>query len=173
MIQLKQMMEQLAVRASRLGLTQAAWAERAGIRQETLSRISKRASCDLASLQALAQVVGAAVVLVDAPLPETTDDGRFPRHFDREFEARLIDFCVESDFHPLRWRAMGPAFFMAGLAVLLAGVRTLERRRYLDLGENLHAGISQVEVFDLWLQGSPLRPSRFIPMLVSDLKSAA
>jgi hypothetical protein len=133
-------MEQLALRAGRLGLTQA---------------------------------VGAGLVLADAPLPEVTDDGRFPRQFDRDLELRLLEFCAESNFEALRWRASGPAFFMAGLAVLLASVHIGERRRYLDLGEQLHAGISQVGVFDLWLQGSPLRPSRFIPLLLSDLHRAA
>jgi hypothetical protein len=54
---------------------------------------------------------------------------------------------------------------MAGLAVMLAGTRGFERGRYLALGEALHRGSSRVEVFAEWLARSPVRPSRFLPLV--------
>ena len=56
------------------------------------------------------------------------------------------------------------AFFMGGLAVLLAGARGFERGRYLKLAEALHPGVSTPEVFGMWLKRSPVQPSRFLPM---------
>jgi hypothetical protein len=37
----------------------------------------------------------------------------------------------------------------------------------------LHPGASEVAVFDRWLQRSPLRPSRFLPLLEVRLDHAA
>ena len=67
---------------------------------------------------------------------------------------------------------MDHAFFMAGLAVMLASVPEFDRRSLLDLAEALQAGSSQVEVFALWLERSPLRPSRFLPMLLAESRHA-
>jgi len=170
---LGQLLDDLSARANRMGLSQAAWAERAGIRQETLSRLHRRSSCDLATLQALAQIVEADVAVVDANRPESTPDGRFPRTFDRDLEERVLALVVTGDLEPRRWLEVGPPFFMAGLAVMLASLDEFDRRSLLTLGERLHAGISQVGVFSLWLAGSPLRPSRFIPLVTAALKHAA
>ena len=57
-------------------------------------------------------------------------------------------------------RAAGPAYFMGGLAVLLAGVRGADRQRLLELAETIHPGVSTPEVFGAWLAASPLQPSR-------------
>ena len=54
---------------------------------------------------------------------------------------------------------------MGGLAAMLASVREFDRRRYLALAEDLHPGVTQPEVFELWLERSPVRPARFLPML--------
>jgi hypothetical protein len=163
----------LSARAGRIGLTQAAWAERAGIRQETLSRLHRRTSCDLATLRALAQAVEADVAIVDAGQPQSTPDGRFPRSFERDLEERVLALVASRDLEPRRWLKVGPPFFMAGLAVMLASLDEFDRNSLLALGERLHAGISQVGVFSLWLADSPLRPSRFIPLLMTELEHAA
>jgi hypothetical protein len=166
-ILLAKLLTELSARAVRMGLTQSAWADRAGIREETLSRLHRRNSCDLATLHALAQAVAADVAVVDAGLTESTDDGRFPRTYDRDFEERLVALVASRDLEPRRWLATGPSFFMAGLAVMLASLDEFDRSALLTLGERLHAGISQVGVFSVWLRDSPLRPSRFIPLLMT------
>ena len=88
-----------------------------------------------------------------------------PTTFGREAEARLLDLCAAGDPDIDRWRLAGPAFFMSGIAVMLGSVRGFSRRRYLDLAEALHPGSTTQEAFAVWLKRSPLRPSRFLPML--------
>jgi hypothetical protein len=106
--------------------------------------------------------------VINGSTPGSTEDGRFPAQVDREYEEQLLDLCASGDVEPDRWRHSGPAFFMAGLAVMVASVPEFDRRSLLDLAEALHAGSSQVEVFALWLERSPVRPSRFLPMLLAD-----
>jgi hypothetical protein len=101
--------------------------------------------------------------------PRLTEDGRFPAQLDREYEEQLLDLCASGDVDPEHWRHHGPAFFMAGLAVMVASVPEFDRRSLLDLAEALHEGSSQVRAFSLWLERSPVRPSRFLPMLESGL----
>jgi hypothetical protein len=93
-------------------------------------------------------------------------------HFDREYEDQLLDLCASGDVEPERWRRHGPAFFMAGLAVMLASVPEFDRRSLLVLAEALHPGSSQVEVFAHWLKRSPVRPSRFLPTLLTGSRHA-
>ena len=71
------------------------------------------------------------------------------------------------------WASAGPRFFMAGLAVMLAGERGLDRRGLLALAERLHPGMTEPAVFTLWLDRSPLRPSRFMPLLEMERRHAA
>jgi hypothetical protein len=163
----------LHVKARELGLTDTEWARRAGIRNETLSRLRGRASCDFATLQSLARVVGASVGLIEGNMPGLTADGRFPAQVDREYEEQLLDLCASVNVEPERWRRCGPPFFMAGLAVMVASLAEFDRRSLLDLAEALHAGSSQVGVFALWLERSPVRPSRFLPMLLAGSRRAA
>ena len=54
---------------------------------------------------------------------------------------------------------------MGGVAVMLASARGYDRSLYLGLAESLHPGITAPEVFSAWLAQSPVRPSRFLPML--------
>jgi hypothetical protein len=61
---------------------------------------------------------------------------------------------------------------MAGLAVMLASVRTGERDGLLALAERLHPGASEVAVFSQWLERSPLRPTRFLALLDARLARA-
>ena len=156
-----------------LRLTDTEWATRAGIRKETLSRLRGRRSCDFGTLDALARVVGSRIGVITDNAIRTTRDGRFPATFDRDFEAKLIDLCASRDLDAMVWGRLGPQFFMAGLAVMLASVPEFDRRSMLELAERLHAGSSQADVFALWLKGSPLRPSRFLPMLRTSSRHAA
>ncbi len=63
------------------------------------------------------------------------------------------------------WRELGPSFFLAGLAVIVASVPGFDRRSYLDLAETLHPGASEPRVFAKWLAETPLPPARLLPML--------
>jgi len=171
--ELAALLETLHDRARQLGFTDTEWAARAGIRKETLSRLRGRPSCDFATLNSLASVVGSAVGLLPMDAPACAPDGQFPAQIDRDYEERLLDLCASGDREPARWRRLGPAFFMAGLAVMMASVPEFDRRSLLDLAEKLHVGSSQVGVFSLWLERSPIRPSRFLPMLSMELRHAA
>jgi hypothetical protein len=161
-------------RAARgLRLSDTEWAARAGLRKETLSRLRRRASCDFATLDALASVVGVRIEVVDETLPECSPDGHFPLHVHREYEERLLNLCASRTLDPRRWAEVGPRFFMAGVAVMLASVPELDRRGLLALAEQLHPGASEPAVFAQWLKRSPVRPSRFLPMLAMEMKHAA
>lgn len=167
------LLAQLTSIARARGLNDSQLAASAGLPKETLSRLRRRSNCDLATLNALAEAVGARLeVLAGAP-PGTTPDGHFPRRLDREYEAGLLSLATSGTLDPDAWRAKGPAFFMAGFAVMLAGVAGLDRRGFLALAEALHPGSSHPEVFRAWLARSPLRPSRFLPLLRAELRRAA
>lgn len=141
--------------------THAAWAAASGVPKETLSRLKRQPSCDLRTLGALADAAGCRLVAV----PDAAQVGaHVPERFGRDYEDALLDLCASANVDPAAWRAHGPGFFMAGLAVLLASARGFEREPYLRLAEALHPGSSTPEVFGLWLQRSPLRPARFLPM---------
>jgi hypothetical protein len=170
---LSSILAELSQRARAFDLTDTEWAARAGIRKETLSRLRGRQSCDLATLQTLARAVGATLTITDDPVPGSTADGRFPSMIDRDYEEKLVDLSDSEDVDPERWRRTGPGFFMAGLAVMLASVPHFNRRALLELAERLHAGSSQAGVFALWLKDSPIRPSRFLPMLAANRHRAA
>ena len=163
----------LSQAARRLELTDTEWARRAGVRKETLSRLRSRETCDFATLRGLAEVVGARVGLVDGSMPGSTPDGHFPSSLDRNYENRLLELCASGMLDVAQWAWLGPQFFMAGLAVMLASLEGQNRRDLLALAEKLHPGASEPEVFARWLARSPVKPSRFLPMLDSQLKYAA
>lgn len=171
-IGIRTVLDSLTHKARNLGLNDADWAARAGIRKETLSRLKSRRSCDFSTLQSLAQSVGASIGVLDASVMTVTPDALFPARIDREFEDRLFELCASRDLNPERWRRLGPPFFLAGLAVMMASVDGFDRRRLLDLAEQLHAGSSQVGVFTLWLERSPVQPSRFLPPLADRSRAA-
>lgn len=154
------------------GLNDAEWSRRGELRKETLSRLRSRSTCDFETLRALADVLGMRIGVLGAhALP--TDQSHFPAEVDREYEERLADLCKSRDFTAAHWARLGPAFFMAGLAVMLASVDGYDRRRLLALSEELHPGASEPQVFARWLDQSPIRPSRFIPLLAVQDKHAA
>ncbi len=161
----------LTDKARKLGFNDADWAVRAGIRKETLSRLKSRRSCDFSTLQSLAEVVGASIGVLDEGVPSVTS-GQFPAAIDRDYEEKLFELCASGDLNPERWRRVGGPFFLAGLAVMLASVDGFDRRGLLDLAEILHPGSSQVGVFALWLERSPIQPSRFLPPLADRRRAA-
>lgn len=99
-------------------------------------------------------------------------EGEMPPRLTRDAEARLLDFCAALHLDAEAWRAQGPPYFMAGVAALLASLRGLPREALLDLAERLHPGMSRQEVFARWLERSPLRAARFVPMLRQRLARA-
>jgi hypothetical protein len=155
------LLEQMSKAAKAMFSTDSSWAKASGLPKETLSRLKRNPSCDLQTLAALARTAGYTLVAV----PASVQGGEhMPGAFGREYEDDLLDLCASGNVDPDVWRAHGPAFFMGGLAVVLASARGFDRERYLRLAETLHPGISVAEVFAIWLQRSPLRAARFLPM---------
>jgi hypothetical protein len=103
----------------------------------------------------------------------TTADGHFPARIDREYEARLRSLCASGVLDEDTWRAVGPPFFMAGVAVMLASVRGAPREALLELAERLHPVATRPDVFGLWLAGSPVKASRLLPMVLAETRRAA
>lgn len=155
------LLAQIAPLARRRFPTDAAWAAACGLPKETLSRLKRSPSCDLRTIAALAAAAGCTLVAVPGG---ASAHGEMPGRFDRDYEDALLDLCANRKTDPTLWRAHGPSFFMAGLAVLLASARGFEREKYLRLAEALHPGASTPEVFALWLRRTPLAASRFLPM---------
>ena len=170
---LKKLLDSLTAAARNKGLNDAAWAHAAGFSKETLSRLRRRSSCDLSTLMALADASGATLSVTLSAQPATTSDGHFPTELSRDYEHQLLTLCASRQLDPAAWAAAGPAFFMAGLAVMLASNAGADRRGLLALAEALHPGASEVPVFARWLKRSPLRPSRFLPMLAMEIRHAA
>ena len=163
--QLQPLLDFLTSLARQLNLTDSEWARRAGLRKETLSRLRGRESCDFATLRALGDVVGGRVGLLDKRRPGTTADGLFPASLDRDYEELLLELCASRNVDTDRWASSGPRYFMAGLAVMVAGVDGFDRPRLLALAEQLHPGASEPVTLTRWLKESPVRLSRFMPML--------
>lgn len=166
------MLAALTQSARKLGFNDTEWAARAGLRKETLSRLRRRSSCDFATLEALARVVGSRLTVVEESDRAISPDGHFPQSVNRDSEERLLKLCAERSLEPSRWLSAGPAFFMAGLAVMLASAPHFDRRAMLTLSESLHPGASEPAVFARWLERSPVRPSRFLPMLAMEFRHA-
>jgi hypothetical protein len=160
---LENLMVTLTRDARRAGLTDAAWAARAGLRKESLSRLRRRETCDFATLHALAGAVGKRVDVQPVLTAGLSPDGHFPAAVNRDLEERLADLCARDETDPDRWTALGPPFFMAGLAVMIAGATGHDRSGLLELAERLHPGASEPAVFARWLERSPLQPSRLLP----------
>lgn len=158
----ERLLDTLRSAARRRFSSDAQWARASGVPRETLSRLRKRGTCDSRTLWALA--AGAGCALIAVPLP-AGEGAAVPERFDRDYESSLLDLCASGDTDAAAWRAYGSGFFMGGLATLFAGADGFDRQRYLRLAESLHAGITTPEVFGMWLEQSPVRPARFLPML--------
>jgi len=172
-VTLASLLRSLTVAARQKGLNDTAWAAASGFSKETLSRLRRRSSCDLSTLLALAETAGARLSVSVAAQPMTTSDGHFPNELSRDYEQQLLTLCASRTLDPPAWAGAGPVFFMAGLAVMLASNPASDRRGLLELAEILHPGATELPVFATWLRRSPLRPSRFLPMLAMELKYAA
>lgn len=79
-------------------------------------------------------------------------------------EMELLALAASGNTEINVWKRHGPSFFLGGLAVLLASSRGFDREKYMRLAEELHPGISNHEVFAKWLESSPIRAARFLPM---------
>ena len=158
-IPLENLLATMAHAAQRGKLSNREWAEKAGVRPETLSRLKLRGDCDLTTLTALADAVELRLALV--PRLNT----RMPRQFGRDEEEKLLVLGASRSLDLAKWRKAGSGFFMAGVAVMLAGVRGFDRQSLLVLAEALYPGMSSADTFRVWLKKSPVRPSRFLPML--------
>jgi hypothetical protein len=171
------MLSRLDRAARRKGLSDAEWARRSGVAKETLCRLRSRQTCDLATLEALARSVGARVAVVekspDSSPHQSIGDGFWPERVDRDYEARLVDLAASGSTSPDAWRPLGPSFFLAGFATMLASLPGLDRQRWLALAEALHPGATEPRVFERWLAGTPSPPSRILPMVVERLRRAA
>ena len=93
-----------------------------------------------------------------------TSDDLWPRDFDRETEERLVRLVASGSLSPDVWRREGSDFFVAGLAMMMAATLPVDPG-YRELAERLHPGMSEVPVFQRWLDQTPVSPSRFLPML--------
>jgi hypothetical protein len=141
------------------------WAAACRLPPETLSRLRKRESCDFRTLEMLAAAAGFKLSLSPAT-------GQ-PLFKGREPESELLDLCASGETDKAVWQAHGAPFFMGGLAMVLASARGFDRRRYLDLAEDLHPGMSVPEVFDLWLSRTAFSAGRFLPLVRHRRKRAA
>lgn len=137
------------------------WAQAAGLPRETLSRLKSQTSCDLRTLAALAAAAGYTLTVAPAT---TGQDSAFPQTLTRELETQLLELAASGSTDSETWRKHGPSFFMGGLAVMLASARGFDREKYLRLAEELHPGVTSPEVFARWLDQTPLRAARFLPM---------
>jgi hypothetical protein len=169
---LQDILARLTASARRSSLSDAEWARRSGVPKETLCRLRARQSCDFSTLAALAAAVSMRLDAAPAGV-ETTKDGLWPRRVDRACEARVLDVLGSGSTDVDAWRALGPDFFVAGLAVTLASVTGCDRERYLALAERLHAGSTSPDVYRRWLAGTPLSPARFLAPLRSAATRAA
>jgi len=171
------MLSRLGRAARRKGLSDAEWARRSGVAKETLCRLRSRQTCDLATLEALARSVGARIAVVERSSGSSPrrsgGDGLWPERVDRGFEAQVVDLAASGSTSPDAWRPLGPSFFLAGFATMLASLSGFDRQRWLALAEALHPGATEPRVFERWLAGTPLPPSRVLPMVIERLRRAA
>ena len=91
----------------------------------------------------------------------------------REQEERLLNLCASGDFRPTRWKRAGEPRMLAGVAAMLASLDVFDRTRLFALAESLHPGMGTFEGYSKWLETSPVRLSRFMPMLRARLKERA
>jgi len=169
---LQSLLRDLTRRARDAGWSDAEWARQTGMAKETLCRLRSRSSCDFATLHALSAALGVSLQILDVD-PPTTTEGHWPAEVDRALELRLSDRALSGSTRPEDWRSLGPSFFVAGLAVVLASVTGFDRPRYLALAEALHPGATELPVFARWLEGTPLPPARFLPPIFAALERVA
>ena len=97
--------------------------------------------------------------------PPQTSRPLLPTVFGRAEEDALLDLCASGSLDLERWLAVGPRWFMAGVAMMMARGTGPERRAMALLAETLSPGMSTVDSFGQWLELSPVKPTRFFSML--------
>jgi antitoxin (DNA-binding transcriptional repressor) of toxin-antitoxin stability system len=97
--------------------------------------------------------------------------GQRPPQMPRGQEERLVDLCASGDLRPSRWLRAGDPRLLAGVAVMLASQPEFDRYRLLALAERLEPGMSRPENFGRWLEESPLRAARFLPMVRAQMRA--
>jgi hypothetical protein len=145
--------------ASRLGLNRGRWAERSGLRAETLSRLFTRDDCDLRTLANLAGAVNHRLLLVPQPHRE------MPAHWNRDLERKYALLCASGSTDLGRWLRAGPRYFLSGLAMMMGSSRGADREACLALAFALCPAMQDASEFETWLSMTPTRPSRFLPMV--------
>jgi hypothetical protein len=161
------MFETLSNHAQTRGVAGQQWAKQAGIRPETLSRLAQRSDCDLQTLANLAAALGLELAL------RPKREREMPTTFGRKHEEQLLDLCASRDLDLAKWMAAGPRYFMAGLATLLSGLPGFDAEGLLLVAEALHPGMTELAEYQRWLDASPLKPSRFLPMLKERISQSA
>src|SRR5438105_5040769 len=106
---LPEILSQLECAASRLGLNRSRWAERAGLRAETLSRLFARDDCELKTLTSLAAAANRKLLIVAQP------ERRMPDVWNREVERKYVVLCASGSTDVGRWLREGPRYFLSGL----------------------------------------------------------
>ncbi len=154
-------LEKLTARARRRGWSDAEWARHVGLPKETLCRLRSRENCDFRTLDALAWSVDATLDCV-LPRRAMSPDRLWPASVDLAYEDDLLDLLNAPRVDERRWRAAGPPYFMAGIAVALAGLHEASRVAWLAYAEGLHPGITQPGVFERWLARTPWPPARWV-----------
>jgi hypothetical protein len=154
-------LEKLTARARRRGWTDAEWARHVGLPKETLCRLRSRQSCDFRTLDALAWSVDATLDCV-LPRRAVSADRLWPATVDVAYEDDLLDLVNAPRVDERRWRALGPPYFMAGVAVTLAGISDETRSAWLAFAEGLHPGVTQPDVYQRWLAQTPWPPVRWL-----------
>lgn len=98
---------------------------------------------------------------------------QLPVAYGRAEEEALLNLCASGSLDTQIWLDAGSPWFMAGVAMLIARGEGAERQARLHLAEALYPGMSSVEFFGQWLTVSPIKPSRFLPMLDRRLRERA
>jgi len=85
---------------------------------------------------------------------------------------RECDRAEESsgDLRPSRWMRAGDRRLLAGVAVMLASQREFDRMRLLALAERLFPGMSTADEFGKWLEQSPVKAARLLPMVRQEMR---
>ena len=161
---LSAILSKLTSRARSRGWSDAEWARHAGLPKETLCRLRARDSCDFRTLDTLAWAVDGTLDC-RFPVRPRTADGLWPLALDAAYEDELLDLVNAPVPDERRWRAVGPAFFMAGIAMAMAGVEGRSAAAYRALADTLHAGIGEPAVYERWLAGTPWSPVRWLSRL--------
>lgn len=145
--------------ASRLGLNRARWAERAGLRAETVSRLFGREDCELKTLTSLAVAANQQLLFVAQP------QRQMPDVWNRDVERKYVVLCASGSTDVGRWLREGPRYFLSGLAMMMASSRGADRDAYLALAVALCPAMQEPAEFRTWLSMTPAKPSRFLPMV--------